>query len=165
MFCLTFHSIFHLHAVLLCISQSFQCFIWGRWTASAAFHFSLFPFSDLFLHFALPSILSFICMLFFCSSANHSSAWFEVDGQEMATGYARPPQGIQLGLSRANKGAGAMFTGTEGRGSDQWTQHTHLTTVLMLLMFFPLYMQHLCTAIAIHRRGLLTAVVVCKVNF
>jgi hypothetical protein len=54
-------------------------------TASATFHFSRFPFSDLFLHFALPSILSFICMLFFCSSADHSSAWFEVDEQKIAS--------------------------------------------------------------------------------
>src|SRR3984885_9146524 len=54
-------------------------------TASATFHFSLFPFSDLFLHFGLPSILSFICMLFFFSSADHSNASSGVDEQKIAS--------------------------------------------------------------------------------
>ena len=29
-------------------------------------------------------------MASFCSSADHCSAWFEVDGQEMASAYAPP---------------------------------------------------------------------------
>src|ERR1700756_1567654 len=48
-------------------------------------HCSLFAFSGLFLCFELHSILYFICMLFFCSSADHSSALFEVNEQKTAS--------------------------------------------------------------------------------
>src|ERR1700733_12364606 len=44
--------------------------------------FCVFTFSGLFPRFGLPCILLFICMLFFCLSAAHSSASFEVDEQK-----------------------------------------------------------------------------------
>ena len=44
----------------------------------------------------------------FCPSANHSSVWFEVDGQEMAAVCACPPKGAQLGPSIGVRMAGAF---------------------------------------------------------
>ena len=87
--CLAFYSILHLHAVLLLISRSFQCMVWGRWAENSLCHFSLFAFSGLFLHFGLPHILSFICMPFFWSSADHSNASSRVDEQKIASAAFR----------------------------------------------------------------------------
>jgi len=82
---IAFYSTFHFLAVLLLISCSFQCIVWGRWAENSLCHFSLFAFSGLFLHFGLPYILYFICMPFFCSSANHSNASSEVGEQKIAS--------------------------------------------------------------------------------
>jgi len=77
-----FISIFHLHASLLLISRSFQCMVCGRWVEIGFCCFLIFLVCcyTLCIYF----YLSF-CMPVFCSTADHSSAWFVVDGQKMVS--------------------------------------------------------------------------------
>ena len=75
----------------LLISRSFQCMVWGRGAENSICHFSLFAFR--FFLFVSTLWCAFYSIFHlhavFCSSADHSSAWFEVDEQRTASATFR----------------------------------------------------------------------------